>query len=178
LKIAAGLRMVIPMIRSLPMRRSLAIAALLALSAGTAFANTPRIRAEDRVYAYDAQVAACEDAGVIGRIQSRFGFREAEFWNSSLQIVTVDRIRTTHFRPNGQDLIPRRYCQARVITSDGKHRALYYNIVEDAGITGWHGSLFLGLVRFPTPGSYNVEWCVDGLDRHRTYAQNCRMARP
>jgi hypothetical protein len=160
------------------MRFTLAAAVLLACGIGTAVANSPRIRAEERVFAYDAQVAACDDAGVIGRIQGKFGAREAEFWNSNLQITTVDRIRTTHFRPNGLDLIPRRYCQARAITSDGKHRALYYNIVEDAGVTGWHGSLFLGLIRYPTPGSFNVEWCVDGLDRHRTYAQNCRMARP
>jgi hypothetical protein len=160
------------------MRRNVIAAILLLASAGAAFANSPRIRAEERVFAYDAQVAACDDAGVIGRIQRKFGFREATFWNSDLQIAGVDHIRETAFRPNGLDLIPRRYCQARVTTSDGRRRALYYNIVEDAGVTGWHGSLVLGLIRFPTPGSYNVEWCVDGLDRHRTYAQNCRMARP
>jgi hypothetical protein len=170
--------MVIPMIRSFAMRRSFFAAAVLALSAGAALANSPRVPAENRFFAYDAQVAACEDAGVVARIQRYFSFREAKFWNSDLQITAVDRIRMTHFRPNGLDLIPRRYCQARVITSDGKHRAMYYNIVEDAGITGWQGSLFFGLVQFPTPGSYNVEWCIDGLDRARTYAQNCRMARP
>lgn len=153
-------------------------AAFLMLSAGAALANGPRMPAEERYYAYDAQVAACDDPGVIGRIQSRFDWREGAHWNSTLQLAGVDRIRQTHFRPNGNDLIPRRYCTARAITSDGKHRTLWYNIVEDAGITGWHGSLFLGLVRFPTPGSFNVEWCMDGLDRHRTYAQNCRMARP
>jgi hypothetical protein len=170
--------MVRSMIRSFNMRRSLAAVALLAMSAASALANSPRVPAENRYFAYDAQVAACDDAGVIGRIQRKFGVREAEFWNSNLEITTVDRIRATHFRPNGLDLIPRRYCQARVITSDGKQRALYYNIVEDAGMTGWQGSLFFGFVQFPTPGSYNVEWCIDGLDRARTYAQNCRMARP
>jgi hypothetical protein len=152
--------------------------AVLAIGAGAALANSPRIPAEQRYYAYDAQVAACDDPGVIGRIQSRFNWREGAHWNSTLQLATVDRIRETHFRPNGRDLIPRRYCAARAITSDGKHRPLYYYIVEDAGITGWHGSLLLGLIRYPTPGSYNVEWCIDGLDYLRTYAQNCRMARP
>ncbi|MGL4242101.1 MAG: hypothetical protein ACRCTI_13410 [Beijerinckiaceae bacterium] len=159
------------------MRRILA-AAVLMLCSGAALANSPRIPAEQRYYAFDAQVAACDDPGVVGRIQRRFNGREAEYWNSSLTLVAVERIRQTHFRPNGHDLIPRRYCHARATTSDGRHRSLWYNIVEDAGITGWHGSLFLGLVRFPTPGSFNVEWCVDGLDRHHTYAQNCRMARP
>ncbi len=155
-----------------------AVIAIAALQSGAALANSPRIPAEQRVFAYDAVVAACDAPGVIGRIQSRFNAREAEFWNSGLQLTSIHRIRETHFRPNGRDLIPRRYCVAHATTSDGRTRPLYYNIVEDAGITGWHGSLFLGSIRFPTPGSYNVEWCVDGLDRHRTYAQNCRMARP
>jgi hypothetical protein len=158
--------------------RRITAAAVLALSAGVALANSPRIPAEQRYYAYDAQVAACDDPAVIGRIQGRFNAREANDWKTNLTLLEVDHIQQTHFRPNGVDLIPRRYCHARVVTSDGRRRALYYNIVEDAGITGWHGSLFLGLVRYPTPGSFNVEWCVDGLDRHRTYAQNCRMARP
>jgi hypothetical protein len=162
------------------MRFGLSAAALIAamLPATAALANSPRIAAEQRVFAYDAAVAACDAPGVVGRIQSRFNAREAEFWKSGLQLSAVDHIRQTHFRPNGHDLIPRRYCVARATTSDGRVRALYYNIVEDAGITGWHGSLLLGTIRFPTPGSFNVEWCVDGLDRHRTYAQNCRMARP
>jgi uncharacterized protein YbjT (DUF2867 family) len=158
--------------------RQILAAAILALSAGAALANSPRVPAEQRYYAYDAQVAACDAPGVIGRIQSRFNGREAEFWKSGLTLVGVDHIRETHFRPNGLDLIPRRYGRARAITSDGRQRPLWYYVVEDAGITGWHGSLFLGLIRYPTPGSFNVEWCIDGLDRHRTYAQNCRMARP
>ncbi len=160
------------------MRRSLPAAAILLLTAAAASANSPRIRAEERVYPYDAQVAACDAPAVLGRIQRRFSHREAAFWNSDLQIVAIDHVRQTAFRPNGLDLIPRRYCQARATTSDGRHRALFYHIVEDAGITGWHGSLVFGLIQFPTPGSFNVEWCVNGLDRHRTYAQNCRMARP
>jgi NADH:ubiquinone oxidoreductase subunit len=158
--------------------RLMLAAALAPLVAGQAFANAPRIPAEQRTYAYDAQVAACDDPSVLNRIGNAFGSREANDWKTNLTITGIDHVRQTHFRPNGKDLIPRRYCQARVMVSDGRRRALYYNVVEDAGITGWHGSLFLGLVRYPTPGSFNVEWCIDGLDRHRTYAQNCRMARP
>ncbi len=153
-------------------------AAVLAATFLPASANSPRGRAEERVFAYDAQLPACDDPGVVGRIQSRFDGREPRYWNSNLQLTGVDRIRETHFRPNGQDLIPRRYCTARALLSDGKYHRLDYNLVEDAGITGWHGSLFFGLVRFPTSASYNVEWCVSGLDRHNTYAPDCRMARP
>jgi hypothetical protein len=161
------------------MRLITALLATAALASTVpASANSPRGRAEDRVFAYDAQLPACDDPGVIGRIQRRFDNREAAYWNSTLQLTSVEHIKQTHFRPNGQDLIPRRYCTARALTSDGRRHRLDFNLVEDAGITGWHGSLFFGLVRFPTPGSYNVEWCLSGLDRHRTYAPDCRMARP
>lgn len=152
---------------------------LMAMTATAgAFANSPRVKAEDRVFAYDAQVAACDDAAVLNRISSRFDWREPTYWNSMLQIKAFDRVRQTHFRPNGYDLIPRRFCTARVLLSNGKHHRLDYNIVEDAGITGWQGSLFFGLVRYPTPGSFNVEWCVSGLDRSMVYAPDCLMARP
>jgi hypothetical protein len=162
------------------MRASLAILGVLFLSAAAtaALANAPRVKAEERTFAYDAQVAACADAGVLNRIKGRFDWREPTHWNSNLQMTAVDRIRETHFRPNGADLIPRRSCTARVLLSNGQYHRLDYNIVEDAGITGWHGSLLLGLIRYPTPGSFNVEWCISGLDRHRTYAPDCLMARP
>ncbi|MCA3563051.1 MAG: hypothetical protein IOC90_15965 [Methylocystis sp.] len=152
---------------------------LMAMTATAgAFANSPRVKAEDRVFAYDAQVAACDDAAVLNRISSRFDWREPAYWNSTLEIRAFDRIRQTHFRPNGYDLIPRRFCTARVLLSNGKYHRLDYNIVEDAGITGWQGSLFLGLIQYPTPGSFNVEWCVSGLDRSMVYAPDCLMARP
>ena len=163
------------------MRRTLALAAFAAITlAAPASANSPRIPAEspDRVFPYDAQVLRCGDEKVLGRIQGRFDNREARYWNSELRLVTIEHVRETAFRPNGHDLIPRRYCTAKAVFSDNSRARLDYNIVEDQGITGWHGSLFLGLIRFPTPSSFNVEWCVSGLDRHRTFAPDCRMARP
>ena len=162
------------------MRRTLALAAFAAIAAAPALADSPRIPAEspDRVYSYDAQLPGCADEKVLGRIQGRFDHRETRYWNSDLKLVGFDQIRETSVRPNGPDLIPRRYCTGRVILSDNSRARIDYNIVEDQGVSGWHGSLFLGLVRFPTPGSFNVEWCVSGLDRHRTFAPDCRMARP
>jgi hypothetical protein len=172
-----SLRMVLRTTRSRPMRLSLAAGLLLA-GAAAAAANSPRMPAEHRYFAYDAQVAACDSPSVLDRIRHRFDRREAQDWRTDLRIAEIAHVRQTHFRPNGLDLIPRRYCHAKVLVSDGRWRPLWYNIVEDAGMAGWQGSLFLGLVQFPTPGSFNVEWCIDGLDRHRTYAQHCRMARP
>lgn len=163
------------------MRSTLVLAAFTVIASATvAGANSPRIPAEsaDRVYPYDAQVLGCADEKVIGRIQGRFDGRESRYWKSDLRLVAIENVRETSFRPNGQDLIPRRYCTARAVLSDNSRARIDYNIVEDQGISGWHGSLFLGLIRFPTPSSFSVEWCVSGLDRHRTFAPDCRMARP
>ncbi|MGL5139369.1 MAG: hypothetical protein ACRC7G_16540 [Beijerinckiaceae bacterium] len=155
------------------------LAALLLIAAiHPAAANAPRGKAEERLFAYDAQLPACDSPAVLGRIEQRFNERETSVWKTNLQIKGFDRVRATGFRPNGLDLIPRRYCSARVAISDGRHRRVDYYVSEDAGIIGWHGSLFYGWVRFPTPASFGLEWCVQGLDRHRTYAQDCRMARP
>jgi hypothetical protein len=132
--------------------------------------------AERRVFAYDAQVPRCDDAGVIGRIVQRFNDREATYYNG-LKLAAVDRVRQAGFRSNGRDFIPRRYCQARATTSDGRHRHLGYVLAEDAGISGWQGSIGVLRIGWPT-GGYGLEWCVSGLDRHLTYAPGCVMTRP
>ncbi len=122
-----------------------------------------RIPAENREYPYDARLPACEDTSVTGLISSRFAQREQNYWNNTLTMVDVTHIRTVAFRPNGSDLIPRRYCHATVLFSDHKKRGVDYIIVEDASIIGW---------------TWGVEWCVAGLERHLSYDGRCRAARP
>lgn len=137
-----------------------------------------QIPAETRKFAFDAEIPQCADPGVVGHIQSRFADREAEYWKSGLSIAQIDRVRTVAFRPNGVDLIPRRYCSARAILSDGRHRTVNYSILEDQGIAGWQGTTGPFRLVFPTPASYGVEWCVVGLDRHYAFAPECRVALP
>jgi hypothetical protein len=137
----------------------------------------PLDRAENRVYGYDAQIAACDSPRVLEGLKERFATRESVNWNSSLTITAIDHVRQTSFRPHRASLIPRRFCAARAVTSDGHRRSIEYSLAEDGGTSGRLGSLF-GLYQFPTPGSYHIEWCVSGLDRSRVYAQDCRMARP
>ncbi len=122
-----------------------------------------RMPAETRDYPYTAQLPACHDGGVTGLIAKRFLSRETEFWNSSLAINEVLDIKETGFRPNGSDIIPRRYCSATVILSDLKTRRMDYFLTEDAGIIGWN---------------YGVDWCISGLDRSYAYDGRCRAARP
>ncbi len=112
---------------------------------------------------YDAVVPLCEEPWPLERIQSRFAEKEGRFWESGLQIVGFEKVREIAFRPWVADAIPRRFCSATALVSDGKKRPIYYSIIEDAGIIG---------------ASWGVEWCVVGLDRNWAYNPSCRMARP
>jgi hypothetical protein len=58
------------------------------------------------------------------------------------------------WQPWAPGTIPRRFCSASVLVSDGLRRSMYYSITEDAGIIGV---------------SYDVEFCVVGLDREWSY---------
>jgi hypothetical protein len=112
---------------------------------------------------YDAVVPLCEASGALGNIQARFSEKEGHFWNSDLQIVGFENIREIAFRPWAEGTIPRRFCSAMALVSDGVKRQVNYSIAEDTG--------FIGM--FP-----GVEWCVVGLDRNWAYNPRCKMARP
>ncbi len=129
----------------------------------TPVAALPRVKAEHREYPYDAILPECKDSVVTGLIASRFAERETNFWASSLAIHEVNQIKQRGFRPNGSDLIPRRYCSASVRLSNNKKHRLDYVVIEDSGIIGMN---------------YGVEWCVSGLDRNYAYDGGCRAARP
>lgn len=110
---------------------------------------------------YDGRVAECERA--LPTITSQFQEKESTFWNSSLTITAYGRIHETAFRPWQSDNIPRRYCSADVMTSDGKMRQVHFAIVEDGGFAGY---------------GQGVEWCVTGLDRNWAYNPGCKAAKP
>jgi hypothetical protein len=110
---------------------------------------------------YEGRVAPCESA--LPTISTQFWEKESNFWNSDLRITGYDRIRETAFRPWQSDNIPRRYCSAEALVSDGKVRTVHYSIIEDGGFAGF---------------GQGVEWCVVGLDRDWAYNPRCRAARP
>jgi hypothetical protein len=112
---------------------------------------------------YDAVVPLCEASGALGNIQANFSEKEGQFWNSGLQIVGFEKIHEIAFRPWAEGTIPRRFCSATALVSDGVRRQVNYSIGEDTGFVG------------ASPG---VEWCVVGLDRNWAYNPRCRMARP
>jgi hypothetical protein len=110
---------------------------------------------------YDGRVKPCESA--LGTITYQFQEKESTFWNSSLKITAYGAIHETAFRPWQSDNIPRRYCSADVMLSDGKTHMLRYSIIEDGGFAGF---------------GQGVEWCVTGLDRNWAYNPGCKAAGP
>jgi hypothetical protein len=112
---------------------------------------------------YDGALPPCDAPWALGLIASRFSQKEYRFWNSNLSIVHFERIRQAAYRPWAEDTIPRRFCSAVVLVSDGVRRPVHYLIGEDFGMAG---------------GFDGVEWCVVGLDRNWAYNPACKMARP
>jgi hypothetical protein len=112
---------------------------------------------------YDSNVPLCDEHGPLDKIVGRFSTKEGRFWNSDLAIVGFENIREIAWEPWSSGTMPRRYCTAAVLVSDGRRHKINYAIIEDGG---WIG------------GSYGVEWCVVGLDRDWAYNPSCRAARP
>jgi len=112
---------------------------------------------------FQNQLLPCDDSAALQTIQERFAEKEERFWNSRLSIRGFDHVRLVSTNPYGQNMIPRRFCTARAVLSDGRVRRVDYAILEDQGLIG---------------ATFGVEWCVTGLDRGRSFDPSCRMARP
>jgi len=110
---------------------------------------------------YEGTSTPCE--AVLGWVASSFADKESTFWNSALQITGFSNVHEIAYRPWQPNTIPRRYCTATAMISDGKPRTVNYSIIEDGG--------------FASIGD-GLEFCVVGLDRNWAYNPTCRMARP
>jgi hypothetical protein len=112
---------------------------------------------------YDGELPPCDSPAALDTIAFRFTQKEGRFWNSALTIQGYERIRETAFRPWAPNTIPRRFCSALALVSDGLKHPIHYSIAETTGMIG---------------ASWGVEWCVVGLDRNWSYSPGCKMARP
>jgi hypothetical protein len=110
---------------------------------------------------YSGQVPACADA--LSTIANGFAEKESRFWHSDLQILSFERVREIAYHPWVAGTIPRRYCRAVAVVSDGRKHVVNFWVGEDTGFVGaWAG----------------VTWCVVGLDRNWAYNPACKMAMP
>jgi hypothetical protein len=134
----------------------------LAAEAGNRLPVHPSDRAEARFRPMYGNIPACDDPAVLGEVTSWFNSRESRFWGP-LRALSYDRVAEIGFRPWGDDLIPRRFCSGRVLLNNGVYHRVDYSVREDLGLFGL---------------TWNVNWCVSGLDRQRSYAPDCQMARP
>jgi hypothetical protein len=110
---------------------------------------------------FEGVLPSCEVA--LDKIASRFAQKEGQFWNSDLRILDFERVREIAFHPWAAGTIPRRFCKAVALVSDGKKHAVNYWIGEDTGMIG---------------AAWDVEWCVVGLDRNWAYNPRCKMTGP
>ncbi len=135
---------------------------LLTLAVGPVAAR-PVVPAEKHFWSYDGTLPACDSADVLSRMSDRFQQAESEYWNSSLQVVGYDEVKTVALRPWGLDHIPRNFCKARAMMSDHSYHTVSYSVVEDQGMIGM---------------DFGVEFCFAGLDREFAYAPACKMEQP
>src|SRR5438132_3570061 len=71
---------------------------------------------------YDGTATPCEAA--LDWVASSFADKEGTFWNSSLQITGFSNVQEIAYRPWQSATIPRRYCTATAMISDGKPRTV------------------------------------------------------
>ncbi len=115
---------------------------------------------------YSGGVPGCEWG--LYKIPRRFAMKERRFWGSDASIDDFADTREIAFRPWGDKLIPRRYCEAKALVSSAEYgkqvwTKVYYSIGEDMGFAGI---------------TWGVTWCVVGMDRNLSYAPDCKQARP
>jgi hypothetical protein len=112
---------------------------------------------------YDAWLPACDNPLALAKIDIHFAVKEIRFWNPTLFISQFGETREVAYRPWGDYAIPRRFCVAKTLLSDGTETVTYYSIGEDLEFAG---------------ASWGVEWCVLGADRNMAYSPRCKMAQP
>jgi hypothetical protein len=112
---------------------------------------------------YDGVLPPCDSTAALDIISARFAEKEDRYWNSNLTIQGYERVREVAFRPWAPNTIPRRFCTAIALVSDGLRHPVHFSIGETTGMIG---------------AGVGVEWCVVGLDRNMAYSPACKMARP
>lgn len=115
------------------------------------------------VQASATETPTCDQPGVIQAVSSRFERNNREFLGKDLAIAQIGRIKqSVHVAPKKSSEVERRFCRAKITTTDGRKRDLWYLIEGGMG--------FVGL-------GHSVEFCTVGLDPWFVYGAYCKSVR-
>jgi len=112
----------------------------------------------------DRESRACDDPGILHRIEARFRHQVGNVPNlPDVAIVEFNRIHEHRYLPFSDERpIAKRYCGATASLSDGNRREVWYLIEDRMGFVGVGDG---------------VEFCVSGFDRWHVYNGHCRVLR-
>lgn len=101
----------------------------------------------------------CANTSILASITSRFDDRARRYLEQPIAIAQIGEVRPGRVIPRSEmQLVGREYCEARVYTTDGVKRPLWYLIERPWGFAGVGKS---------------VEFCVSGLDPWFVYGADC-----
>jgi len=103
----------------------------------------------------------CASEKVIERVIKRFNKTEEIYWeHRGLVLNTVSNPHLHSKNPFPDSTINRRYCHGDAVFENGKKRRIHYLIEEGAGFSGY---------------TWNVEYCIHGLDPWKYHDGRCRV---
>lgn len=108
--------------------------------------------------------AACDDPGILARIQSKFRHQVRHVPHlPDVAIEGFGKVHQHRYKAAKENSpVARRYCGATAELSDGRKRYVWYLIENPWGYAG---------------AGNNVEFCVNGFDRWYVYSGRCRVLR-
>jgi len=116
-------------------------------------------------YAFSGkELPACEEEKVLKKIVSRFNQTERVYWQErGLALSSVSNSHLHAHNPSTGLQIDRNYCHGTANFADGSSRKIHYLLEAGAGFAGF---------------TWNVEYCIHGLDPWHYYDGRCRVLGP
>lgn len=103
----------------------------------------------------------CESERVIKKLVKRFNHAERVYWQSrGLVLSDIANAHQHSVNPFPDSPINRRYCHGDAVFENGRKHRVHYLVEEGAGFAGF---------------TWNVEYCVHGLDPWKYYDGDCRV---
>ena len=146
----------LPIYRVFQMKRL--TSALLTIALAASVQITPQLLVKSSIAA--SSFPACDDSKVIKKLVKRFNQTEKIYWKERDLLLTG--LSDIHFHADYQlpdSLHDRRFCHGSAEFDSGRTHRIHYLIESNAGFAGF---------------SWNVEYCIHGLDPYRYYDGDCR----